>query len=126
MARSPEYRRYGMTSLYTPKTDPTWNPPIDYTRCRAQTYDNISRNFSQCARKKAVERDGVGYCKQHDPEAEKARADARRQREEAEVRARECRWKRPIEYRDALREIASGHNDARELARKALEAWGDA
>jgi hypothetical protein len=116
-----------MPSLYTPETGPSWKrkPAIDFARCRAQTYDNVSRNFSQCSRKKVIERDGVGYCKQHDPEAEKARDAVRREREMAEARTRERQWKRPLEYRDALREIANGHNDPRTVAREALEQWGD-
>lgn len=98
---------------------------VDMARCRAQVYEPVSRNFGQCARKKAVEVDGVGYCNQHSPSAQKRRNEARLEREAAEQRQRDRRFKRPIDYRDALREIAAGHNDPRSVARDALERWGD-
>jgi hypothetical protein len=95
-----------MPNLYVPhKRFGEYSSPIDAQRCRAETYNNISRNFSQCARKSAIERDGIGYCRQHDPEAEKARASARTERERAAASASARQWKRPQEYRDALREM---------------------
>jgi hypothetical protein len=98
---------------------------IDLTRCRAQTYESVSRNFSQCSRKKVVEVDGFGYCKQHSPEAEAKRNEARREREAADRRRSDYQYKRPLEYRDALRLIADGHNDPRAVAAEALAKWGD-
>jgi hypothetical protein len=115
-----------MSNLYIPhERFGRMSPAIDPERCRAEVYESVSRNFSQCARKRAVEEEGVGYCRQHSPAAERARAEASRARYEAERRLRE-RWSlRPAEYRDALRQIAAGHNDPRALAAAALEKWDD-
>lgn len=117
-----------MADLYEPREtvrNGYWAAPIDMARCRVQTYESVSRNFSQCARKKVVEVDGIGYCKQHSPEAQEARARQRREREAEEQRRSDYRYRRPADYKDALREIAAGHNDPRALASEALAKWGD-
>lgn len=115
-----------MSTLYVPsKRRGMPGPAIDPARCRVQTYEAVSRNFGQCSRKKALEVDGIGYCKQHSPEAEAARSAERRAREEADQRRRDRQWKRPEEYRAALLQIAGGHNDPRSLAIEALSKWND-
>lgn len=46
----------------------------DQDRCQKQVWDRDSHWGSyQCSRRGVVERDGKLYCKQHDPEAVKAR-----------------------------------------------------
>lgn len=103
----------------------TLSPAIDTERCRVETYEGISRNFTQCARRKTVEVDGIGYCKQHSPGEVAKRRQAQQDKYEAERQISERRYVRPNEYRDALREIAAGHNDPRALAEAVLAKWGD-
>ena len=121
-----------MPALYK-KSDNRYGHDIDMSKCRAQTYNSVSRNFSQCARGVAIERDGIGYCRQHDPEAEKARSAARLEREQAEARRRARQWQRPRDYRDALREIAEETKKQQlpitsrvhTIAIEALAKWND-
>jgi hypothetical protein len=49
-------------------------------------------NSWQCTRNAVVERDGKGYCKQHDPVAEKARFEARRTKWEEESKRESAVW----------------------------------
>jgi hypothetical protein len=39
--------------------------------CSVQLFDNY--RYRPCSRRASVQRDGVAYCKQHDPEAAKAK-----------------------------------------------------
>ncbi len=108
-----------------------FEPSVCEDRCRASVSDNSLRRSYQCQRKPTVVRcvDGkdVGFCKQHDPEAVKARHCARAkewERERAEARAREQRRadtaKASAAAKVALEQIAAGHNDPRALAAEVL------
>lgn len=118
-----------MTFVYRQHT--RFEPSVCEDRCRASVYDNGIRRSYQCQRKPAVIRcvDGkeIGFCKQHDPEAVKARHTARAkewERERAEARAKEQRRadtaKANAAAKAALEQIAAGHNDPRALAAEIL------
>lgn len=110
--------------------------PVDETRCRAMVDRGDSRIsfFGQCSAKVKVTRKVgdrmLGFCGRHDPEAiaarERAADQARAEKEARRERIDLRRFVRPTEYRDALRAIAAGHNDARSLAAEVLAKWDDA
>lgn len=109
-----------MTYLFKPRVG---SP--DMTLCRASIFNGWSSH--QCSRKKAVERDGIGYCKQHDPIAVQEKRDARDAERRAYWRAQEARDAREAHRRAwtekavaALRQIAAEHNDPGALAREVL------
>lgn len=94
------------------------------SRCIEQVHGDGIARFHQCERKRGHGPDGL-YCKQHNPEAV-----ARRKAEQ------EAAWKRKSEIRfrpirqlqaakDALKEIAHGHYDARGLAADILKKWNN-
>lgn len=75
----------------------------------------------QCSKKRGYGPDGA-YCKQHDPEAVKARQAA------SDARGKEAWRKRMLEaygctFFDVLTKIADGHNDARGLAKEAVDRF---
>jgi hypothetical protein len=127
-----------MTSIYEPAGGLSIGSqtPVDMSRCRAMVNrgDYRMSAFGQCYSKPKVVREisgkTYGFCGLHDPEAVAAREavrDAERRAEEAKRdSADRRRWDRPTEYRDALRQIATGHNDARQIAAEVLDKWGDA
>lgn len=95
---------------------------VDPNRCAASVHDSFGAGFAQCSKKK---KGGSDWCGVHSPEAverRKQQSDERykKQREEADRK-----YARPAEYRDALRQIADGHNDPRSLAAEILKKWGD-
>lgn len=105
--------------------------PADVKRCREAVHDRTGWGFYQCSRKPTCERvvDGkkYGFCTQHDPEAVKARDEARHEqwRRDRETSNRE--YEREKRTREALRackaaieQIAAGYNDARALAIETL------
>ena len=65
--------------------------PKDEDRCSATVWSNYHDN--RCSRKAVVQRDGKGYCRQHDPDAVTARCAASKERyraqQEAKAEARE-------------------------------------
>jgi hypothetical protein len=78
-----------------------------------------------------VERDGMLWCRQHDPEAEKARLEAATTRWKAEddanrqrVAARKADADLKDAALDAIRRITDGHNDPRGLALEVLSRTG--
>ena len=81
-------RDEAMSSRYSPhwKTD----PKVNTERCRASVHDPV-RGFSiyQCRRKAVICGE---WCKQHDPEARKKRADASTVRWAAEDARRSYQW----------------------------------
>lgn len=94
--------------------------PPDYTRCCADVWPPPGHISSQCSRKRGHGPDGA-YCKQHDP------AEVKRRQEEASARYERDMARRRLgfdgrRFRDALRQIAKGHNDPRALA---VEVLGD-
>jgi hypothetical protein len=128
-------------SIYTPGHELSGGPrtPVDMDGCRAmvQLGDHRMSIFRQCSCKPKVRRKYRGviywFCGRHDPVAIQAREDkreaalvARNAERDARYRNREA-WAidRPEEYVAALREIAAGHNNPRQLARKALAKWGE-
>lgn len=114
------------SSLY-PKSYGVWagnreGHPPDYTRCCAtvSSHERWSRCY-QCKKPRGHGPDGA-YCKQHDPDAVKARRDA------SEARWNESWKKRRYEihghaFFDALVKIADGHNDPRSLARQTIDEF---
>lgn len=94
----------------------------DFKRCCEEVASRERwTRFSQCNRPRGHGPDNA-YCKQHDPEAVKAR------REAADARANEAWRKRRLEwygssFYDALVKIAEGHNDARGLAQKIIDKF---
>jgi hypothetical protein len=115
-------------SLYAPDTAGIGGrAPVDMERCREEVYlrEGWGR-FAQCARKKAVEVGGIGYCKQHSPEALEKRKEQSRARMARDLEQIERQHRRPYEYMETLQQIDAGHNDPRALAAAVLEKWGDA
>jgi len=113
-----------------------WQP--DMANCRAAVHDGGRwPGFHQCTRKVKVTREvnhhgkivEMGYCKQHDPVAVKAKADAWRAKLDADCAERDAQRKAKRDAEDlaraaiaALRQIAAGHNDPRSLAIEVLAA----
>lgn len=69
----------------------SFRPPLDKTRCvEAVHEEGRGVGFYQCLRKAIVQRDGHGYCRQHDPAAVAARR-----------KASELRWQERENANDA-------------------------
>lgn len=95
----------------------------DTSRCIVEVTPNTMGGFAhaqQCSRARGHGPDGL-YCRQHDPDAVAARADASRKAYEAKWHARGAPERQRAAYRKALEEIAAGHNDPRAVAAKALQ-----
>ncbi len=85
------------------------------------------QHYRQCTRKRGHGREQA-YCKQHDPEAVKARREVRNAKWRAQSDERDRRWKLEAaapRMLDALRQIRDGHNDPRALAEEALRGLED-
>ncbi len=111
-AHFPEY--YGRT--YAPKRP-------DYAKCCARVLGGAYSGSTQCVRKNGHGPDGA-YCKQHDPDARKAKnaeRDAKWQAERDE-KARQADFAR--ECQAAITAIADGHNDPRALAKDIVARLG--
>ena len=103
---------------------PRFGNVVDPKRCKASVSHSVWHS-TQCSRKPHAD----GWCKQHHPDTEAAKHDEREARW-AEERARDAlryarNHDRPAEYKEALRQIAAGHNDARALAAEVLAKWND-
>lgn len=75
--------------------------------CSTRVYSSARWDFNGhlCSRNGVVERDGEWYCRQHDPEAEKAREEKRR----AEYRAEMDRENKVLrETRDLIERLGAG------------------
>lgn len=96
----------------------------DYSLCceEISTNERWSKQY-QCGRKRGHGPDGA-YCKQHDPEAVKARREATdaKQREKWNVKRYEIHGRT---FFEALEKIAAGHNDARGLAQAVIDTFRD-
>lgn len=113
-----EARRYGQWA---------GNPkglPEDPIRCVEVVWSGFQR--FQCSRNRGHGPDGL-YCKQHNPIAVKAKADARKAAWEAKWAQKTATWadeERRKKFAGAaeiaLRQIAAGHNDPRSLATETL------
>jgi hypothetical protein len=66
---------------------------LDPARCSAAKYQGFGYSRKQCSHPIKVTRDGRGYCGTHDPEARKARNDAR-------YAITTARWEVQARYRD--------------------------
>jgi hypothetical protein len=94
----------------------------DYTRCCEQVHGTSRADgIYQCRRKNGFGPNGA-YCKQHDPDAVKAKAAARQAEYDAKGAREIARWKATAALEPALRQIAAGHNDPRSLAESVIAA----
>lgn len=100
---------------------PQGHPP-DLARCCAAvwTKERWSRQH-QCHRMRGFGPYGA-YCKQHDPDAVKAREVASNKRSNNQMNARRYEWYGRTFF-DALLKIAEGHNDARGLAQEVIATF---
>lgn len=109
----------------------------DLKKCRASVKEAAFINH-QCTKKATVWRpneDGetYGYCRQHDPVLVKQRRDARsakwdakwQQEMDAHQKAEEER-RALLACKEAIQQIAGGHNDARGLAVETLKKFPNA
>ena len=97
----------------------------DYARCCAEVAYPPSWQHRQCTRKRGHGPDGA-YCKQHDPDAVRAKRLAQQEKWEKEWAASrlDARHKAHAPAMlAALRQIAEGHNDPRELAAGIVAAF---
>jgi len=104
--------------------------PLDPERCAIGVVSNERwSRYSQCSNKAkhdvVIEGQSVRVCTIHHPDKVAAREAASRARYDATTRKWARLYSRPTEYRDALREIAAGHNDPRSLAAAVLSKWDD-
>ena len=111
-----------MVKVYKPIK---WQAELGYrvsaTRCAASVHNETGVGFHQCERRGKIERDGNLWCKQHDPEAEKARRQKWNEKYEAERAAQKLKWDHQAWVKEAVevaRQIAQGHNDPMTLARE--------
>jgi len=103
--------------------NPDGTPP-DFTRCCEQVHDGRRGGlFHQCERPRGHGPDGA-YCKQHDPAAVKARADAATARYNSKFNQERYQWHGKT-FVDALVLIANGHNDARGLAQEVIDKFNE-
>ena len=97
----------------------------DYTRC-AQTVSDGGRwpRYHQCTRKNGHGPHGA-WCKQHDPEAVKARHEARNKAWLREWKAKATEADLKAEALTIIRQIAEGHNDPSSLCRDWCARWDE-
>lgn len=91
--------------------------------CESVTPKGMWSGGHQCNRSNGHGPEGL-YCKQHDP----AKVAERRKKSQSKWDADRVEWRKkaygPKMY-EALRQIAAGHNDARQLAKQTLEEIDD-
>jgi hypothetical protein len=92
----------------------------DFSRCCVEVSASIGLHTSwyQCNRKRGHGPNG-DYCKQHDPDAVKARSDKSRAAYLEKINKERYGWHGKKFY-NVLKQIAEGHNDARGLARETI------
>jgi hypothetical protein len=110
-------------ALYQARYGRTYSShPADYSRCCKAVYDSDTRASWQCRRPNGHGAHGA-YCKQHDPEIVAKKSTDRM----AEWQAKWAANKRDAEFtraaRQAIHDIAAGHNDPRGLAQSILDAF---
>ena len=79
--------------------------PLDPNRCQEGVHNDFGVDFHQCVRRAIVKRNGMAYCKQHDPVAVRARAVARAAKCDAETDKRiavETERQRKLDSQPAL------------------------
>ena len=85
--------------------------PPDLAHCVyqvAETWTNAPMSH-QCARRWKVERDGKGYCKQHDPEAFTARRIASFAKWDAEMEVKQSQWNRKSAEKITCEGVPTGY-----------------
>lgn len=91
--------------------------------CRARVHNENGWGFRQCGNLGKHEVDGVWWCGAHEP-GRKAKREAQTEaRQSAAHNKRLIEWRfgyEGVRLRNALREIANGHNDPRTLATEVL------
>lgn len=95
--------------------------PPDTTRCCELVSDSNGWRYHQCSRKRGYGPEKA-YCKQHDPEAVKARREASDAKYNAQINKLRYEW-HGRKFFDVLKIIADGHNDPRTLARETIDAF---
>lgn len=96
----------------------------DYERCCEEVSPSGVSSltmFRQCNRKRGFGPDKA-YCKQHDPEARKARQAERDRKYYAKANQDRYKWHGP-EFFDVLEKIANGHNDPMTIAKEIIEKF---
>ena len=103
----------------------------DPNRCAEGVSTGDGWGYFQCSRKRGHGPEQA-YCKQHDPDAVKAKREARRAKWRAEYdakdKAREAELAATQLGKDAiaaLQAIADGHNDPRGLAQSVMKGTGN-
>ena len=103
----------------------------DPNLCAEEVASKDGWAYSQCSRKRGHGSEQA-YCKQHDPDAVKARREANaakyRAERDAEAKAREAERAAAQLGKDAiaaLQAIADGHNDPRGLAQSVMKGTGN-
>ena len=92
----------------------------DYSKCCKAVYDPDTRASWQCKRPNGHGEQGA-YCKQHDPLVVSAKRNARSAKWKAEWAAKDRDAEFTRAARQAIRDIAAGHNDPRGLAQSILD-----
>lgn len=93
--------------------------PANRGQCFAKIYKPHHMRGVSCSKPATVHEDGKDWCKIHAPSEERARREKRNAEFKAESARRSMVWtlqSKAGAFRDALREIANGHNDPRVLA----------
>lgn len=95
----------------------------DYTRCAGSVRGEGNwPSYHQCTRKNGHGPHGA-WCKQHDPEAVKAKIEARNNKWRREWDGRELDAALRAEALTIIRQIAEGHNDPASLCRDWCARW---
>lgn len=93
----------------------------DPARCCVEVTATTSWVSHQCSRRRGYGPEEA-YCKQHDPAAVKARDDAAKAKYKAQVEKEKPKWF-ARDFLAALREIAAGHNNPRDLAQSIIDKY---
>lgn len=91
----------------------------DYTCCCEEVFPAGRGELHHQCRKKRGYGPDAAYCKQHDPDAVKARKAAADEKYRIQHNRQRYQWNARTFYA-ALEQIANGHNDARGLAQEVI------
>ena len=118
MNHSPEFL------AHYPKGYGRYDKTPDYGRCCEAVFGaDTWSHAKQCGRKNGFGPDGA-YCKQHDPVAVKAKREAKNAKWEADWAAKQRDEAFIREAKQAVIDIAAGHNDPSALCREILDRRG--
>lgn len=90
-------------------------------QCCKEVWRSGTWRPGRCSKPGKIEREGKFYCSVHDPVARSARNAERDARWAAEREASDRAYRFKNECMDAIRAIAAGHNDPRELAQSIMD-----